>query len=125
MSADIVPTDVDKTTGTLFPTSYTVQADCGSLTNPVSVVMRVWADADDNGLVNINDAQLTILGFQSIYLPSVPARTKVAFDIDGQACTPNQEVNINDVFKVILAFQGDRFDPDLVGSSDTCGLPCP
>ncbi len=126
ISPDIVPTDIDKLTDTLFPISYNVRADCGSFSDPVLVVMRLWADADDNGLVNINDAQLTILGFQGSYLPSVPSRTKVAFDIDGLSCTPNLEVNINDVFKVILAFQGGRFDPDVVGSSTSCSLPsCP
>ncbi|MCH8146530.1 MAG: hypothetical protein IH987_00830 [Planctomycetes bacterium] len=125
MSSDIVPTDIDKVTGTLFPISYSIQADCGSLSDPVSVVMRLWADSDDNGLVNINDTGLMILGFQGRYLPTVPSRTTVAFDIEGQACTPNQTVSINDVFLAILAFQGARFDPDVVGSSSDCSLPCP
>ena len=126
MSADIVPTDIDKSTGTLFPISYTVRADCGTLSDPVSVVMRLWADADDNGLVNIDDAFITILGFQGKFPSAVPSKTVVAFDIDGAACTPNQVVSINDVFKVILAFQGDRFNPDVVGNSPSCSLPsCP
>ena len=87
--------------------------------------MRLWADSDDNGLVNINDTGLMILGFQGYYQPAVPSRTTVAFDIDGLACTPNQTVSINDVFMAILAFQGARFDPDVVGSSSDCSLPCP
>ena len=87
--------------------------------------MRLWADADDNGLVNANDVKLPILGFQGIYLAAVPSRTRVAFDFDGQACTPNQIVSIDDVFKALLAFQGARFDPNVVGSSADCSLPCP
>ncbi|MCH8243653.1 MAG: hypothetical protein IH897_13725 [Planctomycetes bacterium] len=124
MSADIVPTDVDRASGTLFPISYTVRADCGTLSDPVSVVMRLWADADDNGLINIDDAFITILGFQGKFPPAVPSKTVVAFDIDGPACTPNQVVNINDVLFALLAFQGKRFDPDTVGGNSACSLPC-
>ena len=125
MSADIVPTDIDKATDTLFPISYTVQADCGSLSEPVLVVMRLWADADDNGLINIDDAFFTLKGFQSDFPPAVPSKTVVAFDIDGQGCTPNQIVNINDVLIVILAFQGERFNPDYLNTFADCSAPCP
>ncbi len=55
--------------------------------------------------------------------PAVPSRTVVAFDIDGQGCAPNQIVNINDVLIAILAFQGERFNPDYVGGAPDCGLP--
>lgn len=126
MSPDIVPTDIDRSTNTLFPISYTVQSDCGVLSDPVTVEMRLWADVDDNGLVSIEDAFLMILGFQGTYAPAVPTRTVLAFDIEGENCTPNQLVNISDAFLAILAFQGKRFNPDTVGSSPTCTLPsCP
>ncbi|MCH7995146.1 MAG: hypothetical protein IIB57_11985, partial [Planctomycetes bacterium] len=126
MTPDIVPTDFDTASGTLFPVFYTVQADCGSLSDPVTVVMRLWADADDNGLINIDDAFITIKGFQDEFVPMVPSRTVVAFDIDGRDCVPNQLVNISDVFLVLLAFQGERFDPNTVASNPGCSLPsCP
>ena len=98
---------------------------CNALSTPVSVQMKLWADADDNGLVNIADAQLIIQGFQGTYLPAIPSRTVAAFDIHGDACTPNQQVNINDVFAAILAFKGDRFNPDVLASDANCGVPCP
>ncbi|MCH8149486.1 MAG: hypothetical protein IH987_16135, partial [Planctomycetes bacterium] len=125
MSPDLLPTDKDAVTGTLFPTSYTVQADCGSLSDPVLVVMRLWADVDDNGLVNIDDVFFTIKGFQGEFPPAVPSKTVVAFDIDGQACTPNQIVNINDALIGILAFQGERFNPDYLNAFADCDVPCP
>ncbi|MCH8149823.1 MAG: hypothetical protein IH987_17870 [Planctomycetes bacterium] len=124
-SADILPSDVDKATGTFFPTTYTVQADCGGLSDSVDLVMRLWADVDDNGLVNIDDVFFTIKGFQGEFPPAVPSKTVVAFDIDGQGCTPNQIVNINDALIDILAFQGERFNPDYLNTFADCDVPCP
>ena len=124
MSPDIVPTDEDVVSGTLFPTSYTVQAECGLLPDPVSVVMRLWADADDNGLVNFNDVAFTIKGFQSFYPPEVPSRTKDAFDIDCPACTPKQVVYITYCLVLILTFKGSSFIPDYLWITTHCSLPC-
>ena len=124
MDAEL-PTDIDSVSGTLFPTTYTIEAVCGAVSDPVNVVMRLWADADDSGHVNFADVQLTLLAFQGFYAPSVPSRTLVAVDFDGSTCTPNQKVNINDVLIAILAFKGDSFDPDVLNSFDDCQTPCP
>jgi|GEM_PF-970110 len=125
LSADLHPSDVNKATQEFFPSTYTVRAECGAMSVPVDVQMRLWADTDDNGLVNISDALFIIKAFQGTYLPAIPSRTVAAFDLQGNACTPNQIVNINDVFSAILAFKGVRFNPDVLDSFDNCGVPCP
>ena len=88
--------------------------------------MRVWADTDDNGAVNINDAFLAILGFQRNYFTAIPARTLIAFDVFGaEVCQVDQVVNIVDIQAIILAFQGAEYNPDMLAISDDCSVPCP
>ena len=121
---DILPSEIDK--DIVIPTTYTVRAICNLPTDTVDTTMRVWADADDNGRVNIRDAQLAILAFQGSFLNDIPPRTAFAVDLVSiSPCLPTNVVNFRDVQQFILAFKGAKYNPDVLATSDDCGVPCP
>ena len=118
--ADILPSE------RTYPTIYQVQADCGTLTEPVPVTMWQWADADDNGVINFGDIQRGVIGFWGTYVINIPPQTLVSVDLIGsEPCVPDQYVSTADVFQIVLAFRGGRYNPDVLAISDVCDVPCP
>ena len=94
--------------------TYEVRATCGSFTSmPSSVTTAVWGDIDGNGIANLADAQLVVLGFQQVF--QFPLEV-----LDIWPCVPNGTVNFEDIQQVVLAFQGNEY-----GAFGICPLPCP
>jgi hypothetical protein len=95
-------------------TTYLVQADCGGVPgDPTMVTTWVWGDANDNGVVNLDDILRVLDGFQLVFIP--PATLE---RVDLLGCTPNQAINLDDILAVLDAFQ-------LVPFSVSCGDGCP
>ncbi|MBI4716398.1 MAG: hypothetical protein HY763_01205 [Planctomycetes bacterium] len=133
---DIVPTDVNTGTPPLLETTYRVAADCGGgLFSPdLSLLMRLWADADASGLVNITDVQLSVLAFQGSYHLPLGApnggTTRLSVNLSGlPACNTAglPTVNFTDIFDHIKAFQRVSYRTKLLSlpPEDMCALPCP
>ncbi|MBI4717991.1 MAG: hypothetical protein HY763_09325 [Planctomycetes bacterium] len=141
---DIVPTDkVIGNNPPIIDSTYRVAQDCGggALSPPIEVVMTLWGDADENGLVNITDVQLSVYGFQGRYLlpPGWPngGTTRLSLDHVGlRACDPDfppgpggtttLAVNFTDIQQVVNIFLGTSYRQKIYVQSpqDNCHIPC-
>ena len=87
---------------------------------------RSCSTARRDGRANIRDVQLAILAFQGSFLNDIPPRTAFAVDLVSiSPCLPTNVVNFRDVQQFILAFKGAKYNPDVLATSDDCGVPCP
>ena len=97
-----------------MPTSYSVSAYCNPDFSPAaSASTWLWADVNNNTVVNFADVQLMVLAFQGIFVD-------VTLEgIDLHPCLPNELINFADIQLAILAFQGQTY------AGTGCPLPCP
>lgn len=98
-------------------TTYSVQADVGSpgnpiLSEPTLATTWLWGDIDNNEVVNLADVFFIVQGFQGDF-DNAPLHT-----VDIWPCTPNGVVNLDDVFRDVLIFQGQSYE------EGGCSLPC-
>ncbi len=95
-------------------TSYSFQAVAGPGGGAaVQAKTWVWADTDNNGLVNFSDIQRIVLGFQGAF-NGFTLQT-----VDLVPCDPDENVNFADVQSAVFAFGGQIF------SDLSCPVPCP
>ena len=108
-------------------TTYEVRAFCGALVEPPGAAeMWLWADTDDNEVVNMADVQQVVLGFKREYIIAIPPRTMVSIDLVGAVpCVPEQGISFDDVQQAVLAFKGSAYNPNVLDASDVCDVPCP
>lgn len=78
---------------------------------PVSITTARWGDANGDGLANLADVFLTVLGYQGEF--EVPLQA-----IDVTPCEPDGNVTLADAFLFVLAFQGADY------SSAGCPAVC-
>ena len=93
--------------------TYFVQAEdaASNRSDVAEATTDKWGDADLSTVVNINDAFLGIKAFQQDFTLVTTERADII------PCLPNHIANIDDVFRVILIFQGGQF-------ADLCSVPC-
>lgn len=96
-------------------TTYTIHTEfeSGAVTNERTRHTEIWGDVDANGVSNLADVQLIVLGFQGTF----DIVSKAALDL--WPCTPNGFVNLDDAFRTVLAFQGQTYE------ETGCPLACP
>ena len=124
---DIVPSELINEVK--VDTLYEVQAQCGALTVPASVVMPVWADtADANDLINATDLAFLTLVIQQRYDAAL-GRTLVAADLTNAAkpCETDQLVGAADLQRLLKAFQRETYTDQITSTSGQtgCSMPCP
>lgn len=99
----------------VFPnTMYHVQAEkAGTLFRSPSstTVTWHWGDADHNGIVNLADVQLIVLGFQGIFDGTTLE------NLDMAPCMPNGVVNLEDAQRGVQGFQGVGYPCDSPGAT--------
>jgi hypothetical protein len=71
-----------------------------------------WGDVDGNLIVNLQDVQQIILGFQQ--MPQLPME-----DLDIEPCGGQGVINFADALIAVFAFQGQTY------SASGCAVPCP
>jgi len=92
--------------------SLLLESDTGVVSASVEVTTWLWGDVDNNGVANLADVQLIVLGFQGDFSNA----TLEAVDLD--PCIPNGVINLADAFAAVLAFQGVPY------SDSGCVMPC-
>lgn len=78
---------------------------------PVFAVTWLWGDVNGNGVVNLGDAQLCVLGFQGTF--DVPLA-----QLDLSPCGGNGSINFGDIQAAVLAFQQTTY------KTFGCPVPC-
>ena len=93
-------------------TRYEVRSECGAFVSDLGVGSScLWADVNCNGVLNVTDIQLMLLGFKQIF--------KVPFEaMDIWPCNPNKILNVTDIQRAILAFKGQTYE------ETGCPVPC-
>ena len=75
---------------------------------------------------NIADVQAVVMAFKREFVIAIPPRTLVGADLVGAVpCRPDQAISFDDIQQAVLAFQGSRYNPDVINASDVCDVPCP
>jgi hypothetical protein len=106
---------------TLKPTTYTIRANCGTLSDedlslPASATMWRWADTNGDAHVNVSDIQLITLGIEGFYFYSSSVNNDIAGLI---VCEPQELLNVTDVLMALRAIQGEQYVE--TGCHNPCG----
>lgn len=85
--------------------SFEVRADCGgpgasNFSDSAVAITPAFGDVNEDGVANLADAQLVVLGFQGVFVGN---NNMLRSDIAD--CFPNQVDNLADAFFVVKAFQ--------------------
>lgn len=140
---DIVPSDRNFGPGPpVNESNYRVYTECagGVLSPPTDVVMLLWGDSDENGIISITDTHLAVQVFQGrFHLPPGPNNgdsTKILMDLSGvRLCDPDINpgsmnsifVNFTDIGHFLRSFQGYSYKAtvEALPPQDGCSMPCP
>ncbi len=109
---EILPSS--KIGGVVEQTKYRVSAYCDPEVSPPTMgATYLWADVDNNTVVNFADIQLIVLAFLGNF------NLATLEQVDLHDCVPNALVNFTDIQRAIQAFQGSGY------ASTGCPAACP
>lgn len=100
---------------------YTVRALCsgGAVSLEVSSQTWKWGDANDNGVINLDDILCVLNGFGGTFT------TCTLYSTDFQGFTPNGIVNLDDILVVLAAFAGQSYPGPLPPAQAVVPQPLP